>query len=129
MAATRPSAQDLKDKAHRALKDQRLPIVEVWTAHLPETHHYHENQHAVAISTPGARRHASEQDILDMAERLLSKDWGIIEYPEDIEQNNSRSSQEQGTIMGIYRAADGTTLWATQGHRYQPPTVMLPIER
>ena len=83
----------------------------------------------MAYSTPGARKHASEDEILDMASRLISGDWGNMVYQEDIAQNEHKASLDTGLIFGIYTAQDGAQLWATQGNRFTPPTIMLPEER
>ena len=121
--------EEFKARAQQSLIDQTMSIEEAWTRHLPESHRIIENEQAVAISTKGAQAHASDGEILEMAARLMAGDWGEVEYEEDRGQNEYNSWHERGIIFGIYRAEDGTKLWATQSHRFVPPTVMLPEER
>ena len=124
-----PSATDFAKKAQTALKDQSRPVREVWRSRIPATHRLHEDSRCFAISTPGARAHADEQLILEIARRLLSGDWGMVDFQQDHDQNDRNAAQERGTIMGIYETPAGTRLWATQSHRFLPPTVMMPEER
>ena len=122
-------AEEFKARAQKSLIDQTMSIEEAWTRHLPDSHRIIENEQAVAIGTKGAQANASEGEILEMAARLMAGDWGEVEYEEDREQNDYNSRHERGIIFGIYRAGDGTKLWAMQSHRFVPPTVMLPEEQ
>lgn len=122
-------AQKFKDRAQQALVDTTKSIVEAWTETLPPTHRYHEGDQAIAISTKGARQHATEEEILNFARRLLNRDWGDIAYQQDIDRNDYHACMERGTVFGIYTASDRAKLWAMQSHRYIPPTIMLPDER
>ena len=122
-------AQIFRDTAQQALKNPQVPIETAWTQGLPSTHRLLQNEDVVAIATDGAQRHASEDEILTMARSLLDRDWGTVQYQDDIEQNERNSRRERGTVFGIYTAQDGTILWTMQSHRYLPPTVMLPEER
>ena len=122
-------AEEFKARAQQYLIDQTMSVEEAWTRHLPDSHKIIENEQSVAIGTKGARAHASDGDILEMAARLMAGDWGEVEYEEDRGQNEYHLWHERGIIFGIYRAGDGTKLWATQSHRLVPPTVMLPEER
>lgn len=123
------TAEDFARDAQAALIDQSRPVREVWQSRIPPGHQLHEDHRGFAISTAGARAHASEELVLEMARRLLAGDWGLIQYQQDRDQNDRHAKQERGAIMGIYEAPDGTTLWALQSHRFLPPTIMLPEER
>ena len=115
--------------AQNALIDRSRDVRDAWTENLPGSHRLHQDDRAFAISTQGARRHASEEQILDMAARLLERDWGGVQFQQDRDLNNHNRRRERGTIFGIYEAPGGTALWAVQSHRFTPPTVMLPEER
>ena len=124
-----PSPSDaFREKAQAALKLD-AQVTQAWMADRPGTQRLHRDANAYAISTQGARRHAQEAEILRMAARLLSQDWGDIEYQEDTLQNEENARRDQGAVMGVYQARDGVTLWAMQAHRFVPPTIMLPDER
>ena len=122
-------AEEFKARAKQSLMDQTMSIEDAWSRNLPDSHRIIENEQVVAISTRGARAHAVDSEILRMAGRLMTGDWGEVEYEEDRELNERNFRRDWGTIFGIYRARDGTRLWAMQGHRMVPPTVMLPEER
>ena len=122
-------AEEFRARAQQLLIDQTMNIEAVWSRNLPDSHRIIENEQVIAISTKGARAHAEDGEILKMADRLLDGDWGEVEYQEDRDQNERNVQRDQGTIFGIYSAGDGTKLWAMQGHRLVPPTVMLPEER
>ena len=122
-------AQEFQARAQRALQDQRMTVQEVWMRGLPQTHRLLRNQEVYAIATKGAQQHASDEEILQMAGRLLNQDWGNIRFHADILQNEKKFRSDRGLIFGIYQAADGAELWATQAHRFVPPTIMLPEER
>ena len=122
-------AEEFKARAQQSLIDQSMSIEEAWAMHLPDSHRIIENEQAVVIGTRGAQAHASDGEILEMAARLMDGDWGDVEYEEDRGQNEYNLCHERGIIFGIYRAGDGTKLWAMQSHRFIPPTVMLPEER
>ena len=115
-------------QAQNALLDRSRDVRQAWTDGLPGTHRLHQDDRVFAISTQGARRHASEEQILDMAARLLEGNWGDVQFQEDRDRNGQNRRRERGTIFGIYKAPDGTALWATQSHRFVPPTIMLPEE-
>ena len=121
--------EEFKARAQQSLMDQTMSIEEAWTRHLPESHRIIENEQTVTISAKGAQVHASDGEILEMTARLMAGDWGEVEYEEDRGQNEYNLWHERGIIFGIYRAGDGTKLWAMQSHRLLPPTVMLPEER
>ena len=121
--------EEFKARAQQSLIDQSMSIEETWSRNLPDSHRIIENEQAVAIFTSGARAHASEVEILEMATRLMAGDWGEVQYEEDREQNGYNILHERGIIFGIYRAGNDTKLWAMQSHRFVPPTVMLPEER
>ena len=122
-------AGEFRERAQRALRDPGADIETAWMERLPPSHQLTEDEDVVAISTKGARRHASQEEILGMAGKLLAGDWGEVGYEEDIEQNQANHGRDQGVIFGIYPAQDGKKLWAMQGHRFVPPTVMLSEER
>ena len=122
-------AQEFRQRAQAALRDPGMNINNAWTRDLPASHRLIENEDVIAISTKGARAHATEQEALDMAARLLSGEWGNVRFTEDREQNDANLKRDRGMIMGIYTAKDGTELWVMQSHRFVPPTVMLPEER
>jgi hypothetical protein len=124
-----PKAQEFQARAQRALRDQRMTVQEAWMRGLPPTHRLLRNQEVYAIATKGAQQHASEEEILRMAGRLLNQDWGNIRFHADILQNEEKVRSDRGLILGICQAEDGTELWAMQSHRFVPPTVMLPEER
>lgn len=119
----------LKEKAQEALIEQDKPVVQAWQDQMTPTQQYHENPDSVAISTRGARHHATEEEILAFSHRLLQGDWGELRFAEDIGQNEYHSCMERGIVFGIYTTQDGAQLWAIQNHRFHPPTIMLPEER
>ena len=122
-------AQEFRERAQGALRDRGAKIDEAWRRDLPATHRLIENDDVIAITTKGARLHATDGEALTMAGRLLAGDWGNIQFAEDRDQNDMNLKRERGLIMGIYTAADGADLWVMQSHRFVPPTVMLPEER
>ena len=89
-----------------------------------------EDGESCAIATLGARNNETEDGILAMAGLLMDGDYGVLRYESDRRLNEANRKLETGLIMGVYEAShDGTELVATQRHRFEPPTVMLPDER
>ena len=122
-------AEQFRKEAQARLTMRHTNVLEEWTRGLPPAHRLLMGPEAYAIATRGAAAHASDDEILVMAKRLLEGDWGQVRYAGDRAQNNANRQAERGMIMGIYPAPDGTMLWVTQSHRFVPPTVMLPEER
>ena len=122
-------AEQFRREAQSRLKSRHSNVLDEWTRRLPATHRLLMGPEAYALATKGATAHAEDAEIMQMAKRLLEGDWGDVAYAQDTAQSDANRQQEQGMIMGIYRAQDGTQLWATQSHRFVPPTVMLPQER
>ena len=90
---------------------------------------HHSEGDTAAVSTPGARRHATQEEILLMANRLLRDDWGAVNAPADVNINQQNRQKPDATVMGVYMASDGTILYAVQHHRDAPPLVLHPEER
>ena len=95
----------------------------------PTPHQMHRGHGVAAYSTALARQHASEEEILRMARRLTQGDWGAVNHPTDIEQNQANFSRDYGITLGVYMARDGTILYAAQRSRGDPPTIIHPLER
>ena len=93
------------------------------------SHQLLENQGAITVVTKGANTHATSGELLAMAARFQSGDYGDLPDEHHRTEYQWNSFHEYGTVLGIYQAADGTNIHILQHHRLSPPTATLPEER